>query len=488
MRTDDRPQTKPHANALAHALALSAALLCAPIAGAQDEGSEGTAEAPETPAEGGALQTTFSDEPAPLLVDEVPDRPGPILELGDPFLGTGPISEGITIPTGAQWQPSLLVFGQFRTALQTFDNGDETSTEWANRLDLFGHLQLSGTERLLVGIRPLDEDNEFTGYFFEPDGAAQTGWDSSFNAELTHLFFEGDLGEIFPGADPSDTHQFDIGFSVGRQPLLYQEGLLINDRIDAVGITKNNIFPEGLSNLQATFVYGWSEINRGNNVEDDDAHLFGLFFEADTKVSTFNLDSVFVYDDGDRSDNTDALFLAGSAVQRIGKVNTSFRALASIPFDDESPAVGQGELLFAELSYTPAHTEDILYCNGFWAIDEFSSAARGPDTGGPLGRTGLLFAAVGLGRYGAALGNDAQEAAGAALGYQRFFNEKRSQIVFEAGFRSDTDGSDQSAVAIASRFQTAIGRHNILQLDAFITGQEDRGPAMGARVEWQIKF
>jgi len=156
---------------------------------------------------------------------------------------------------------------------------------------------------------------------------------------------------------------------------------------------------------------------------------------------------------------------------------------------DLSPFVGQGELLFAELSYTPPHSEDIWYLNGFWGIDDFTSAARGPGTGGPLGRTGLLFAAVDLGRYGAPLGNDARHAVGGVLGIQHFFNNKRSQVVLEAGFRSDTsDTTDQSAVAIASRFETAIGQNHILRLDAFLTGQDGRGMASGVRIEWQIKF
>jgi hypothetical protein len=434
------------------------------------------------------LKTTFSDEPAPMRLEDVPDRPKPLLELGDPFLGTGPIGEGFTIPTGALWQPALLIFGQHRTAVQSFNNGDETFTEWVNRLDLFANLQLSGTERLLVGMRPLDDGGEYTGYFFEPGGARQHGWDDGANGDITHLFFEGDLGQVFPGLDPKDTGQYDIGFSVGRQPLFYQEGLLINDRIDAIGITKNNIFPAGVNHLQVTLLYGWNEVNRGNNAEDHDAQLFGLFTELETSASTFNLDAVYVYDDSVRRDNTDALFFAGSAAQRIGKINTSFRALASIPMNMESPATGRGALLFAELSHTPAHSEDIVYLNGFWGIDEFSSAARGPDTGGPLGRTGLLFAAVELGRYGAPLGNGAQNALGAALGFQRFFNEKRSQVVVEAGFRSDTNNTDQAALAIASRFETAIGQNNILRLDAFLTGRENGEPASGARVEWLIKF
>ena len=56
------------------------------------------------------------------------------------------------------------MYGTARTALQTFDDGERQITEWANRLDLFGNLQLTGTERLLIGIRPLDEEGEFSGY------------------------------------------------------------------------------------------------------------------------------------------------------------------------------------------------------------------------------------------------------------------------------------------------------------------------------------
>ncbi len=99
---------------------------------------------------------TYSDQPIPLQLDQVPDRPKPIVELGAPFLGTGPIPQGIELPTGAVWQPSFILFGTYRTALQTFDAGEESFTERVHRLDLYGNLQLSGTERLLVGIRPLD--------------------------------------------------------------------------------------------------------------------------------------------------------------------------------------------------------------------------------------------------------------------------------------------------------------------------------------------
>ena len=42
-------------------------------------------------------ESALSDEPIPYQVDEVPDRPRPLLELGEPFLGTGPLGKGIRL-------------------------------------------------------------------------------------------------------------------------------------------------------------------------------------------------------------------------------------------------------------------------------------------------------------------------------------------------------------------------------------------------------
>ena len=106
----------------------------------------------------------LSDVPLPLQVEDVPYRPTLLLELGEPFLGTGPFGPEIELPTGAVWRPSLWVFGTHRMAVQTFDNGADTPmSEWAHRLDLFANLKLSASERLLIGLRPLDRDNRFTG-------------------------------------------------------------------------------------------------------------------------------------------------------------------------------------------------------------------------------------------------------------------------------------------------------------------------------------
>ena len=77
-------------------------------------------------------RSRITDEVIPLQLDDVPDRPRSLLEIGNPYLHPGEIGEGFTLPTGAVWQPSLLVFGTYRTGVNIFDRGD-TISEWANK-------------------------------------------------------------------------------------------------------------------------------------------------------------------------------------------------------------------------------------------------------------------------------------------------------------------------------------------------------------------
>ncbi len=151
-------------------------------------------------------------------------------------------------------------------------------------------------------------------------------------------------------------------------------------------------------------------------------------------------------------------------------------------------AVGTGGLLFAEVSTTPQGTDNVAYGNAFWGIDEYASATRGDLAGGPLGRVGLLFAAVGLGNYGSALSNRADKVVGRSLGYPWLLDPYRRQLVFEVGGRKRTSSEIDDAAAIGGRFQQAIGRRLILRVDAFASAQEDRDEGFGVRSELQVRF
>jgi hypothetical protein len=434
----------------------------------------------------GESESALSTKPLPYLSDKgLPARPAPLLEIGPKFLGTGNISKGFELPTGAVWQPALWVFGDLRTGIDYFDNGkDDPIFEWANRLDLFANLRLSGTERLLVGISPLRSDNEFSGYTFKPNSA--DGWDDATNLDITTLFFEGDFGEIFPNLDPKDTGAYDVGFAIGRQPLFFQEGIMLNDTVDAIAITRDTVILPNIIDWRFTGLFGWNNVNRDDNIEDENALLFGLFTEADLRPSTVDLD--FAYVSTDNGSGGDGVYVGVSSVQRLGFFNTTFLANLSVALEDQTAAVSNGGLLVAEVSRTLPHGHDVVYGNAYWGIEEYSSAARDPTAGGPLGQVGILYAAVGLGRYGAALSNRADDSVGAAIGYQKFFNRDRTQLIFELGGRLATDKGRTDAAAFGTRVQQAIGNRAQIQLDGFVSERENADTGLGLRTELLVRF
>lgn len=432
-------------------------------------------------------RSRFSDEPAPLQIEDFPKRPKPLLELGDKFLGNGNLQDGFTLPSGAVWHPSFWMYGNFRSAVQTFDNGTTRVTEWANDLNLFGNLQLAATERVLIGFRPLRDNNNgrFAGYNFEPNHRGVEQFNEN-SLQPQTLFFEGELGELFPKLDQADKLSLDYGISVGRQPLQLQDGILVNDdSLDMLAITRNALLPSFGSHMRISGLFAWNEIERGNNIEDSSAYMFGLDGFVDLPKSTIEADLLYV----SSRNQGDGFFAGIGAIQRIGKVATTFRVNQSIATENAGAGVQSGTMLFAEMSIEPAYTHNVLYLNGYWGIDDFTSAIRGPNAGGPLGRTGLMFAAVGLGSYGSPLSNVGQRSVGGALGYQMFFGDlRRRQLTFELGALTPTDGRNGSASALGTRYQQALGQRTVLIVDAFGAMQENAREAFGGRLEFLVKF
>lgn len=436
----------------------------------------------------------LTGEYIPLQLNGFPQRPRPILEIGENFLGTGTLSQGFKLPTGAVWQPYFMLFGTARSGLQSFDNGNAQVSEWANRFDLFGNLYLTFTERILVGFRPLDQNGRFTSYLFSPNNqpaGLQTGFSDQFNFDLVTLFFEGDFGEIFPVFDKEDKRAFDFGFSVGRQLLSFQEGMLINDNIDAVGITKINWKSLSSVNFRWTLLYGWNQLNRMNLPQSDNtAALVGLFTETDWRKSTVAFDVIYV-PAGNLTG--DGIYAGLSAVQRLGSTSTSFRILSSYPIGNQTPQNSQGTILFTEISWTPHGNQNLVYLNGFAGFNNFRSASRDPAAGGPLGRAGILFASPGLGRVGSPLSNLADEVVGGALGYQMFFSNTRRQLILEFAGRYSPDTVYQSAFGGGLRYQMALGRRSVIVVDGFGTYDFRSLPMtdrlrIGGRLEYMLQL
>lgn len=428
----------------------------------------------------------LSDEPVPLMKEEdLPRRTAPLLEIGPDFLGTGNLPKGWVLPTGAVWQPAFWVFGSSRTSynfVESRTGGDDLS-EVATRLDLFGNLQLSGTERFLIGISPLRSGGSFTNYQFSPSRG--DGFNDHLSFELTTAFFEGELGELFPGLDPEDRGAYDISFSIGRQPIFFQEGALVNDTIDSLGINRDTIMiPNLVIDWRMTGLIGVNDIHRADRRRHSGDVLLGWFNELNFRGPTVNLDAVVVATDDDPG-----AYAGIGMVQRFGHWNVAMRLNGSMALDEESAVVADGLLGFVEVSRTLPYGEHLVYANGFAVAGDFTPAALDPTAGSPLGRAGILFASASLGRYGAALPGTTSDTAGGAVGIQMFFNNARTQLILEAGGKYEGDEDIGSTAAIGAQIRQAIGRRVELRGDAFYTVQEGRGgDGVGARAEIAINF
>jgi hypothetical protein len=218
--------------------------------------------------------------------------------------------------------------------------------------------------------------------------------------------------------------------------------------------------------------------------------MVALLTESDFKHSTINLDAAFVTSTA--AEFGDLMAFGVSSIRRHhlfhNTYNTSLHVLASFPTNGATTYADQGELLFAQTSWTPHCTEDLIYLNGFWAIDQFTSPARGTLAGSPLGQTGILYSAPGIGHVGAPLGTRTDNRAGGSLGYQFFYDHTRQQVIFEIGGHQKTKGDNSAAAGVAVRWQRAIGQHYILLLDGFVTKQESMDTSPGVRLELRMKY
>lgn len=431
-------------------------------------------------------KTQFSEEHIQLKApSDTGNRPPLIYEGGDLFLGSGDLYEGFETPWGAVWQPQLWVFATLRSAVYTFDDGVQSpSAEWGTRLDLYGNIQLTGTEKILIGFRPLDRNtlDSFSRVTFNDN---RGGDQEEFNLDIRTLFFEGDFGSLFPGLDKAGIKPLDYGFTVGRQLLQYQEGILINDEVDVVGLVRNNIRLPFVSNLRTSFVYGWNEIGRSNAINNNAAKFYGFFNSVDTHVSTFNLDAIYIQDE---QRDGDGYYVGASAIQRIGHFNTAFRINASIAENSSNAKVGDGVLLSSEISFTPHKSDDIVYLNTFVSSGNFTQAGREAVVGGPLGALGILFASPSLGNFGSELNSFADDVAGFALGYEAFWDNHRRSLTLEVAGRKDFGGDGVDDFAVGFEFRQRLLQRLQLQVDAHRSFQEFRDDGYGTRVELQYQF
>lgn len=352
---------------------------------------------------------------------------------------------------------------------------------------IFGNFSLTATERLLFGFRPLDEEGDFTGFARRQGGEFRST--NGFDGEPHRFFIEGYLDELFPRLDPEDRLGLDIGYSFGRQPLFLQDGILANDDVDAVGFTKHNFFRMNASATRLSGFVAFNEVHRNDNRRDSGATLFALSNTLDYPKRTLEVDTAYVI--GSSASGGDGFYFGIGQIKRFGHWNSTFRMNTSVALAQGGPAVNDGWLFTHQFSRTMKHSEDILTLGMFAEIDDYTSAARGPATGGALGGFSLLQRAVGIGTYGSPSNLAARDALGFEISYQHFLDaEARRQLLVSAGVSASENllGIDSTTGAVALQYQQQLTRNLIWILGGFSSITEDDDKGFGMRTELLRKF
>ncbi len=153
-----------------------------------------------------------------------------------------------------------------------------------------------------------------------------------------------------------------------------------------------------------------------------------------------------------------------------------------------------GVLGSTEFSFSPHGTDDTVYLNPFLSLGTFTQAGQEPvDGGSPLGALGILFAGPNIGSLGSEIDSRANDVAGAAIGYQKFWNDNRTNLAVELAGRYDLGSEDEiqegvNQAAIGFQAQQKILQQAFVQLEGYVAVQEDLDEAYGGRLELFYQF
>ena len=390
--------------------------------------------------------------------------------------------------------PHLMGFGDLRIAFANYDDGVEEQAEIAARLNLDLDLKLTSTERFHAFVRPLDKNGQFTRILFN-DGETESEDHLDFN--LDALFFEGDLGWIWAGIT-GEYSNFDAPFAFGLMPMLFQNGIWLNDIFTGIAYTipamNSRVFD--ISNMDITFFVANDEINSAVSADVNDVKLYGTNIFIEALEGYFEIGYAYTEDeidaDGDQSYHNVGL----SFSHRYHNIaSLSYRIVHNFGQENVNGVSGtktaDGTLFLLETSWMTSLPYTLVpYFNMFYGIDKPQSVARA--AGGILQNTGIVFEGDGLTGF-PTLNATGSDTWGGALGIEYLFNLDQ-QIVVEAAAVLDhtggaqTNGKPNNQYGVGFRYQLPLTSTIIFRADGIYGWQDLAENIFGARTELRWKF
>jgi hypothetical protein len=419
----------------------------------------------------------------------------PLVEWGMPLYLNGPVPPP-TLEFGPT-NPSLkrfYVYGDYRLAAAYNNTTGDDQGVVANRLNLELDYWMTATERVHASIGPFQDGNDFMRFEFDNKHARFHDELDFFDADTDSLFFEGDAGAMIGGATGTYS-PFDLPVSVGLIPLLFQNGIWMNDAIlgAAVTIPARNSPALDWSNFDVTFFTGFDQLNSpafGNNTS---ANVFGATTFIEAQGGYIEAGYAFL-DDGDVTNSSYHNIGLSYTRRYLDLVSNSMRVIYNVGQSGPvSERTADGVLLLAENSFlTPWPYNVIPYVDLFAGFDRPESVARAGGAGGILFNTGILFQSDALTNYPTldASGNNTY---GAAIGIDLLSPDFSQQLILETAVLQVMDDA-ASRIApgdqygIGARYQVPISNCTLLRFDVmhgWLNGTDD---VSGARAEFRWKF
>lgn len=425
--------------------------------------------------------------------------PRPLLELGRPQYENGPLTRSYSvIGERNRIAPALAVYGDWRTAVAYNENAGSELGQVATRLNLDIDLKLTGTERIHAFIRPLDQDGRFSRIEFGGDKSADSS-ELELNSDLETLFFEGDLGAIIGGLT-NTASSFDLPFAVGLMPLLFQNGLWMEDAFTGIAFTipARNSKRFNISNYDISFFAGFDKVSseaivdKNGNIADEDVNLYGIATFWELLEGYAEIDYAFI-DGKDQFDDLDHHSFSAAFTKRWRDISSnSIRVIHTFGQDPlNGVKTADGTLLVLENSLiTSKPSTFIPYFNLFAGFDRPRSVAR--DNGGLLKTIGINFESDALTGF-PLLDDSGQDSWGGAIGINNLFALDQQLVVELAAVQLMDDKNplgkakgDQ--VALGVRYQRPLNREWLIRADAMRGWLDNDDNISGVRFEIRRKF
>lgn len=416
----------------------------------------------------------------------------PLVQWGRQWYG-----DGIT-PKGIDWfgptnlvRPKFYLYGDYRTGIAAGRNAAGRTDNLASRLNLDLDLQLTDTDRFHAFVGPLDKNNQFTRW-------EKVGDDIKYRSEfdLTPVtgFYEGDLG-VLMGASQSRTSPFELPFTIGLVPLLFQNGIWMEDAVTGAAFA----LPSGhsrllnWSNFDATFFAVVDQINSSAFGSDEHAaQAFGTAWFIEAYGGYIETGYAYVRD-RNQSERSYHNMTASFTRRYFDRISNSVRVIVNSGQDlPEDERTADGALLLVENSWITANPLTFVpYANFFYGWDRPQSVARAAGSGGILRNTGINFESDGLNGF-ATLDPTAGDTAGGAVGVDLIADDLGHQWLLELAYVTP-HGNGNPAVpadqfAAGTRYQMPLTNATLLRFDVMYGWRGELQDVYGTRMEYRWKF